>query len=350
MRNRNPFKSIFFKTNTMNKYEIQIKSALLVIAASSFIYSFTNNKSVRPTPSPAPVISNDEWQGTISISGAFALYPIAVKWGEEFKKLHPNVKFDISAGGAGKGISDALGGLVDLGAVSRDVYPEETKKGAYQIAVTKDAVVPTVNIANPNIKEILAKGLSKDKFANIYAQGLYKNWKQAGFSISAPLHVYTRSDASGAGETWAKYFSKNQEDLNGIGVFGDPGLLQAVKKDVIGIGYNNIAYAYDLRTQKQLTGISVVPIDINGNGKIDAEENFYGTLDEFIKAVGAGKYPTPPARDLFFISKNKPQKKIVVEFLKWVLTDGQKFVGDAGYIALPKEKLESELKKFQPGV
>ena len=42
-------------------------------------------------------------KGTITISGAFALYPLAVKWGEEFKKLHPGVNFDIQGGGAGKG-------------------------------------------------------------------------------------------------------------------------------------------------------------------------------------------------------------------------------------------------------
>ena len=31
-----------------------------------------------------------------------------VRWGEEFQKLHPKVQFDISAGGAGKGMADAL--------------------------------------------------------------------------------------------------------------------------------------------------------------------------------------------------------------------------------------------------
>ncbi len=323
-----------------NKYFSKVSGAL--IGLSVITYGFTGSELTTKTLPPL----TDELQGTISISGAFALYPLAVKWGEEFKKLYPNVKFDISAGGAGKGIADALGGMVDLGAVSRDIYPEEIKKGAYPVAVTKDAVVPTVNSANPNIKEILAKGLKKDAFSNIYASGIYKNWKQAGFSVSVPLHVYTRSDASGAGETWAKYFGKKQEDLLGIGVYGDPGLLAAVKKDVTGIGYNNIAYAYDSKTKKQLAGISVLPIDINGNGKIDADENFYGTLDELVKAIGAGKYPSPPARDLYFVSKNKPQRKEVTEFLKWVLTDGQKMVGEAGYISLPQEKLSNELKKL----
>src|SRR3954467_2627391 len=84
-------------------------------------------------------------QGTISISGAFALYPITVKWADEFKKQHPNVKFNISAGGAGKGITDALSGLVDIGLASRDIDPAEVKKGAYTVYVTKDAVLPTFN-------------------------------------------------------------------------------------------------------------------------------------------------------------------------------------------------------------
>lgn len=37
----------------------------------------------------------------ITISGAFALYPLAVKWRKEYKKLHPEVRIDIVAGGAG---------------------------------------------------------------------------------------------------------------------------------------------------------------------------------------------------------------------------------------------------------
>ena len=92
-----------------------------------------------------------ELQGEIQLSGAFALYPMAVKWAEEFRKIHPKVRIDISAGGAGKGITDALAKVVDLGMVSRDIYPQELEKGAFPIAVVKDAVVPTINSNNPLI-------------------------------------------------------------------------------------------------------------------------------------------------------------------------------------------------------
>ncbi len=309
----------------------------VVVVTSSFINRITN----KPTP-PA-----DDLEGTISISGAFALYPITVKWAEEFRKLHPKVKFNISAGGAGKGITDALSNLVDIGLASRDISPEEVKKGAYTIYVTKDAVVPTFNTGNPNAAALLAKGVKRDQFLNIFVSGGIKDWKQVAGKVSVPIHIYTRSDAAGAAETWAKYFNKKQEDLLGVAVYGDPGLAQAVKKDVTAIGYNNLEYLYDLKTRKQVEGVHVLPIDLNGNGKIDADENFYATIDELTNAIATGKYPSPPARNLGFLFKGKPKKKELVEFVKYVLTDGQKFVDENGYIALSKEKLQEELKKAQ---
>jgi phosphate transport system substrate-binding protein len=291
----------------------------------------------------------EKLKGQLSISGAFALYPMTIKWAEEFRKIHPEVRIDISAGGAGKGIADALNGMVDIGMVSREIYPEEIKKGAFPIAVTKDAVVPVVSEQNPALNEILAKGLKKDVGNNIWITGKVKGWSQA-FAVksSAPIHVYTRSDACGAAEMWAKFFGKKQEDLLGVGVFGDPGLAQAVKKDPLGIGFNNIGYAYDATTKKQVKGLRVVPLDLNSNGKIDADENFYNSMNDIIAAIASGKYPSPPARELYFVAKGNPKSnKLLTAFIQWVLTDGQKFVHEAGYIALPKEKIAAELKKTQ---
>jgi hypothetical protein len=103
-----------------------------------------------------------EPQGVITISGAWALYPIAVTWAEEFQKLYPRVKIDISAGGAGKGMADCLAKVVDIAMVSRDVYPEEISKGAWALSVAKDAVVPTINANNPAMKELLARGVTRE--------------------------------------------------------------------------------------------------------------------------------------------------------------------------------------------
>jgi phosphate transport system substrate-binding protein len=293
-----------------------------------------------------PLVAQDKTKGTITLSGAWALYPLAVRWAEEFRKINPDVRIDLSAGGAGKGITDALNNMVDIGMVSREIYAEEVKNGAYGIAVSKDAVVPVINATNPVIDVVLAKGLKKEAGSNIWITGMYKTWSQAfGAKGTTPIHIYTRSDACGAAEVWAKYFGKKQEDLLGSGVYGDPGLTLAVKKDPLGIGYNNIGYAYDNKTKKQLAGIRVLPIDINGDGKINPDEDFYNSLDNLIDAIAADKYPSPPARELYFVTNGKPQKELVLKFLRWVLTEGQKYVNESGYITLSKEKIAAELKK-----
>src|SRR5215216_5844625 len=86
---------------------------------------------------------------SISISGAYALYPLAQKWVQEYNKTHTNVKFDIQSGGAGKGMVDVLAGAVEVGMFSRDITAEEKSKGIWWIDVCKEAVVPVVNSQNP---------------------------------------------------------------------------------------------------------------------------------------------------------------------------------------------------------
>lgn len=314
-----------------------ITSLVFVIIASSCNSSKKNPQS-----------ASDTLKGKISISGAFALYPMTIRWAEEFKKIHPAVAIDISAGGAGKGMTDALTKMIDLGMYSKEVSMAEAQKGAWWIAVVKDAVVPTINSKHPSIKLIKEKGLTKDQFYQIFITGRTKNWRQiTGNSTQKDIHVYTRSDACGASEMWAKYLNgKKQEDILGIGVNGDPGVADAVRKDIFGIGYNNINYAYDMQTRKMYEGIEVIPIDINENGKIDTEENFYNTLDDLMHAIKAGKYPSPPARELYFVSAGKPSKAPVIEFLKWVLNEGQKYVDEAGYVTLPSDKIQLELQKL----
>ena len=131
-----------------------------------------------PRPLPAQKREFPELKGTITISGAWALYPMVVKWSEEFRRLHPHVRFDISAGGAGKGIADALAGMVDIGMVSREIYPVEIQKGAWFIPVTKDAVVPVINRNHPLIGEIMKKGIRRSALARIWLQEEPPTWSE----------------------------------------------------------------------------------------------------------------------------------------------------------------------------
>jgi phosphate transport system substrate-binding protein len=285
-------------------------------------------------------------KGTITVSGAWALYPMMVRWGEEFQKLHPGVKFDISAGGAGKGMADALMGAADIGMVSRVVYPEEEEKGAFWVSVTKDAVFLTVNEKNPVWEDLHQKGVTRETLMGIYITGEITTWGQVVGrpEVTDSIHVFTRSDAAGAPATWAEYLDKKQEDLLGVGVYGDPGVLEAVIKDPLGIGFNNLNYAFDAQTGKPVAGARVAPLDVNGNGQADPEE-IYDIKEQAINAVNMGRYPSPPARDLNLVTNGKPTG-LVKTFLEWVLTDGQKYLDEVGYIQLAGEKLDQELKKL----
>lgn len=296
--------------------------------------------------SETPAQGEGGWQGTITVSGAWALYPMMVRWGEEFQKLHPDVKFDISAGGAGKGMADALAGAVDVGMVSRQIYPEEVEKGAVWFSVTQDAVFLTVNAANPVWEDLRQKGVSQETLAGIYITGEVLTWGQVVGrpEVTDAIHVFTRSDACGAADTWAAYLGKKQEDLRGVGVYGDPGLLDAVIKDALGIGFNNLNYAFDAETGRPVAGARVASLDANGSGRVDPEET-YDTKEQAVAAVAGGQYPSPPARELNLVCRGKPTG-LVRAFIAWILTDGQKYVDEAGYVALPADKLDEELKKL----
>ncbi|MEW5900692.1 MAG: PstS family phosphate ABC transporter substrate-binding protein [Acidobacteriota bacterium] len=295
-----------------------------------------------------PALSQkQELSGTITLSGAWSLYPMALRWGEEFQKIHPKVRIDVQAGGAGKGIADALVGAVDFGMVSRGIHPAEMDKGAFPISVCKDAVVPTLSEKNPLLTQVLKAGVKKERFVAIWIAETAKTWGDVlGTADKTALHVYTRSDACGAAETWAEYLGGRQEDLGGVGVYGDPGLAEAVRRDALAVGFNNINFAYDAKTKKPLPGLAILPLDLNGNGSLDEAESFYEDRDTITVAIARGAYPSPPARDLYLVGKGKPAKPLLLEFLRWILSDGQNYVSETGYISLSQEKLAEGLKKI----
>lgn len=280
-----------------------------------------------------------ELKGTVTLSGAWAIYPTAVAWGEAFQKKYPQVKIDISAGGAGKGAADAIAGMVDIGMVSRDPDPAEIRKGITPIYILHDAVFPVVSEKNPVLQDILKKGVNQKTLTDIYITGKVTKWDDVvGRNAGKSIHVYTRSDSAGAPASWAKFLgNKKQEDLKGVGVYGDPGLIEAAKRDPIGIGYGNFSFVFT-REGKVINGAKLVPIDSNNNGIADPDEN-YETRQGAIKAIEAGRYPA--TRQNYFFIKGKP-KGLVKEYLKFALSDeGTRIVEEVG-TSLPLSKADRE--------
>jgi phosphate transport system substrate-binding protein len=290
----------------------------------------------------------EELHGTIAVSGAFALYPMMTLWAEEFTNLHPDVQFDVQGGGAGKGMTDTLAGAVDIGMISRAIKPEEEAQGAYWVAVAKDAVFPIVAANNPFLPDLVAKGISQETFRKIFITGEIKTWGEivGKPEVADEIHVYTRSDSCGAGEQWALFSGgEAQSDLLGIGVNGEPALVDTVGKDPLGIGYSNLNSTFDAASGGLVPGIVVPPIDIDANGAADSSE-YYPSKEPAVTAIADGTYPSPPARFENLATKGKPTG-LSLEFIKWILTDGQQYLDAAGYVPLSTEQLAESREKLK---
>lgn len=284
-----------------------------------------------------------ELEGSVNISGAFALYPLVNVWAQEFTKEHPKVRFNISGGGAGKGMADMLSGATQIGMFSRELTDVEKSRGVWWLSVTKDAVVPTISSRNPVLGQLKKEGLKREELRNFFMKNGKKYWKGSKNEV----HVFTRSDAAGAAVTWANYLGEEtQEAFKGVAVYGDPGLADAVKNDPDGIGYNNIIYVYDYSTGKKYDGLDIPPIDSNENGVIDPEEDFYGTMKTLTAAIADGRYPSPPSRELYLILNGKPKDPVIKTFLTWILENGQKYVEANGYIKLSEATVKAQMAKL----
>ncbi len=329
-----------------------MKKRLLVLFSVLVSLSIVLTACGSASPTPASV-SNDpaapaQLSGTISISGAFALYPMMTIWAEEFNKVHPDVQFDVQGGGAGKGMTDTIAGAVDIGMISRAIKDEESAQGIFWVSVTKDAVFPIISAENPVAEQLMAKGITQEVFSKIYITGEITTWGEVvgDPSITEKINVFTRSDASGAAEQWARYSGgKAQEDLKGIGVNGEPSMVDTIIKDPLGIGYGNLNSIFDLSGGGLVPGILIPPIDIDANGQADAGE-VYKVKEDAFGAVANGTYPSPPARFENLATKGKPTG-LTLAFIEWILTDGQQYLEAAGFVPLTPEQQAESLAKLK---
>ena len=289
-------------------------------------------------------------ENTIKVSGAYSLYPMMVVWAQKYQTLHPDIKIDVSSGGAGKGMADALAGSVDLGMVSRDVTTAEADQGIIAVAVVEDAVLATINTANPVLDIIMEHGLTRQQFREIFINFSIPTWGELVDDVNNTdaIKVYSRSDPCGAAEAWTKYLGDyTQDDIPAIEeitkVKGDDSMSKSIASDPLGIGYSNVNYIYSNTTKTPKEGMAVVPIDLNENGTIDPEEDFYNSRDDVVNAEINNTLPSPPSRLVYLVTLNN-FTGITKDFVEWILTDGQQYCFDNGYGAVPSDILDDQMR------
>ena len=100
------------------------------------------------------------------------------------------------------------------------------------------------------------------------------------------------------------------------------------------------------KRQALLAKIQIVPFELDDNGQLDEKERFYTTKSDLTVDIADGRYPAPPARDLYLVTLGAPDG-LTRAFIEWVLTDGQAYVEEVGYIHLGQAQLQEQLEKLQ---
>ncbi len=282
------------------------------------------------------ISANAQTNDTIRITGTRFPFEIVEQWITSYQKTHPNVQFQLS-----KSIPAEK---ADLLIAAHGFKEGELKDNQEIIAVNRYAQLPIVNSNRKDLKALQDKGFSKEDLQKIYFN---KNGTKTN-PLFQPT-VYKRNKNVCASRSFAENITGIQSDVNGILVNGDDRALSAaVKEDVNGISYNNLGLIYNLQTRKVADSIAVVPINLNENGKIDKDKNIYTTLDDVLDYLSSDRNNNAIPQDNVNIvfDKNKMNKN-EIDFLNWIITQGQQYNRSYGFFNLDKTVVGKEQEELQ---
>lgn len=306
----------------------------------------------------------------INGAGATFPYPIYSKWFAEYNKLHPEVQINYQSIGSGGGIRQVTNQTVFFGATDGPMTPEQMQTAPgriLHIPTVLGAVVPIYNI--PNLKVDLR--FNGPVLADIFL-GRITKWNDQPIAKLNPgvtlpgsdITVVHRSDGSGTTYIWVDYLSKTSADFKrrvgvntsvnwptGIGGKGNEGVTGLVTQSPGAIGYVELIYALQSKIgygHVQNAAGEFVKASVQSVTAAAAEAARQMPPDfrvSITNAAGKGVYPVSSFTWLLLYenAKDKGQAKTMVEFVKWALTDGQKYCADLGYAPLPEAIVKLEL-------
>jgi phosphate transport system substrate-binding protein len=277
--------------------------------------------------------SNAQTTDVIKITGTKFPFEIMQHWIDVYSQSHPNVKFQLS-----KAIpTDSA----DLMIAAHGFRPGELKDDQVLISLNRYAQLPIANSNRSDLKTLQQKGFTQEDLKHIY----FNAQQNKTDGLNEPVTIYRREKNVCASRSFAENVTGKQLDVAGELVNGDDrALSNAVKNDVNGISYNNLGLIYNLKTRKVADSIAVIPIDLNENGKIDADENIYSTLDDVLNFLGTSPGNIIPQDNVNIVINKNTISKNALDFLNWIITQGQQYDHAFGFLDLDKTVVLQEQK------
>ena len=321
----------------------------------------------------AALIATTATAQKVQINGAGATFPnpIYSKWFSEYNKLHPNIEINYQSIGSGGGIRQLTAQTVFFGATDGPMTNDQIfAAGApiLHLPTVLGGVVPIYEIPGMT-GEIRFTG---KVLADIYL-GRITKWNDPAIRSANPnlnlpnldITVVHRSDGSGTSYIWCDYLSKVSPDYRktvgvatsvnwpvGVGGKGNEGVSGLVKQTPGAIGYVELIYA----VQNKISYGSVQ----NASGEFvrATTETVSNAAAQAAKAMpkdfrvsitnapGHDVYPVSSFTWLLFYEnpKDKERARIMKDFVKWALTEGQRFAPELGYAPLPAAVVNQEMQ------
>jgi phosphate transport system substrate-binding protein len=272
----------------------------------------------------------------IVISGTKFTYPLIEKWIAEYAKINPNANIRLA-------VKANAGQSADLNIIAHNPAQNELQPDQKIIYAGRYALLPVTNNNNPILAATNKKGLNKKEVDKLFFEVANYDDDQPAEKPKYKATIYSRENQACASTALASYFGHASSEIRGKKVFGDDiYLLSAIKKDSIGLTYNNLGYLYDVNSRSLKSGIALLPIDL----KKEARPILTGNLDDVLNILEATKVETIPVEKIGFVYAQQNAKKEVTDFLKWVLSDGQKFNHEKGFLNLNKEALAEQANRL----
>ncbi|HEY2850165.1 MAG TPA: phosphate ABC transporter substrate-binding protein PstS [Gemmatimonadaceae bacterium] len=335
----------------------------------------TNSVSLLGSMAAAAMLAPAMLMAQTQLTGAGASFPapIYTKWFDEYHKVHPDVQINYQPNGSGGGKRGVTEGTVDFGASDGPMSDQEladakTKRGAdiLHFPTVMGAVVPVYNV--PGVATALK--FTPAALAGIYL-GTITKWNDPAIAgpnrgvklPSSDIVVVHRSDASGTTFIWTDYLSKISADWKskvgastspnwpvGLGGAQNAGVAGLVKQTEGSFGYVELIYAIQNTIsfgQVQNAAGEFVTASLAGVSTAAATATMPADFRVSItNAPGKGVYPISSFTWLLVPSKiaDPAKKKIITDFLRWMLGDGQNLTEALQYARLPKSVVAMEMR------
>ncbi len=315
-------------------------------------------------------------QTKLNGAGATFPYPIYSKWFNQYHQQHPEIEINYQSIGSGGGIRQVTAGTVDFGASDGPMSDEQLAAAKFKILhlpTVLGSVVPAYNI--PGVKGELK--FTPDVIAGIYL-GKITSWNDPaigkvnpGASLpNQPIVVVHRSDGSGTTYIFTDYLSKVSAEWRdsvgkgtsvrwpvGLGAKGNEGVAGMVRQMEGAFGYVELIYALQnnitFGSVKNATGAFVKASLDSTTAAASSMKSIPADFRVSItNAPGKDAYPIASFTWLLIPAdwKDKTKEKVIVDFLNWMLDQGQTMTADLNYAPLPdgvKQKEREAIKTIR---